>query len=74
MSGRRWTFRRSGAQRWELVLADLHDYRKVIYTPGYESSNPGDIIAAMLYLNCGYRGTLPERSMQLLDSIQRCIS
>lgn len=67
----RWSFRQIHARRWELVLVDLRDYEHIIAAPGYESSNPGDIISAMLYLNSGFRGTLPDRSVKLLDMIRR---
>lgn len=73
-----WTFQHISATRWALALADidkpLYPGEKrgssFVYSPGYESSNPRDIIYACLYLNSGFSGMLSDRSRHLLDQIR----
>lgn len=70
MARTRWTYRRRGAQHWELVLADAWDYERVERAPGYESKKLGDILEACWYLNNGFQGHLTEARMKLLDQFK----
>lgn len=66
----RWSFRRVSAQRWALVLCSEDELERAVRAPGFESAKSGDIIKACIYLNYGWIGYLPERTVQLLDAIR----
>jgi hypothetical protein len=44
-----------------------------VWSPGYESTKLGDILKADWYLNGGFRGDLPEHTIELLDQIRESI-
>lgn len=67
----RWTFRTINAQRWELILVERYDSKRVIRVPGYESRKFRDIMEAYMYLNNGFKGHLSEREMHLLEQIRQ---
>lgn len=71
-----WTFQRVGT-RWALVLAENKPLTgegplvSVLWQPGYESTRLHDILAACWYLESGFVGDLPDRTVRLLDQLQR---
>lgn len=65
-----WSFRKASATRWALILTEDSMEAREVRAPGYESSRASDIIRAMMYLNSGFAGNLPEHTLQLLDSIR----
>lgn len=65
-----WSFETVSPNRYGLVLSD--DEARARWAPGYESTNPRDVIEAMMYLNTGYRGKLiTDRHIDLLTRIKR---
>ena len=64
-----WSFETASPNRYRLVLTNTN---RACWAPGYESTNPRDIIEAMMYLNTGYRGKLlTDRHIDLLTKIKR---
>lgn len=66
-----WTFCGHSAQHWSLILTELYDYKHIVWDPGYVSSRLRDILKACWYLNGGFVSDLPDRTLQLLDSIRQ---
>ncbi len=64
-----WSFETVSPNRYRLVLSD--EEARARWAPGYESTNPRDVIEAMMYLNTGYRGKLlQDRHIDLLEKIK----
>lgn len=63
-----WSFETVSPNRYRLVL---NGKARARWAPGYESTNPRDVIEAMMYLNTGYRGKLlQDRHIDLLEKIK----
>jgi hypothetical protein len=61
---------RTAPKKWCVALCNRYNFREVVWLPGYESSNLGDILKANWYLNSGFRGDLPDNMVSLLDGIR----
>lgn len=66
----RWTFLALPGHRFELVLVEDNwniNFKHVLWSSGYISSNLGDILKAEWYLNYNRCYGLDDRQIQILD-------
>lgn len=64
-----WSLQRSGS-RYALALSTDKISAPVVWSPGYESHDIGDIVQAIWYLENGFRGYLSEHKIRMLDMIK----
>ncbi len=65
-----WSLQRSGS-RYALALSAEKCSAPVVWSPGYESQDIGDIVKAIWYLENDFRSDLPEHKLRMLDMIKR---
>lgn len=65
-----WSLQHTGA-RYALALTREKLDARVVWAPGYESHDIGDIVKAIWYLENNFKSDLPERKLRMLDMIKR---
>lgn len=65
-----WSLQHAGA-RYALALSEDKMAARVVWAPGYESHDIGDIVKAIWYLENNFKGDLLEHKLRILDMIKR---
>ena len=65
-----WSLQHVGS-RYALALSEDKMAARVVWAPGYESHDIGDIVKAIWYLENNFKGDLPDHKLRMLDKIKR---